>query len=73
MENVSLSDVFELPVADRIRVAQALWDSVAEDPDQVPVTEEQRVLLEKYYQDYLANPEECVPWSEIRAKLRSRE
>ncbi len=72
MENVSLSDVFRLPAADRIRVAQALWDSVARDPEQIPVTDEQRLLLDKYYDEYLANPNDGSPWPEVRARLLSR-
>ena len=73
MENVSLSDVFRLPVADRIRVVQAIWDSLADHPEQIPVTDEQRALLDRYYDEYLANPNEGSSWPEVKERLLSRE
>jgi putative addiction module component (TIGR02574 family) len=72
METVSLSEVFQMPVADRIRLVQALWDSIAQDPSKIPVTAEQRTLLERYYSEYLANPGEVLPWSEVKERLKSR-
>ena len=73
MESVSFSEVFQMPVADRIRLAQALWDSVARDPDQIPITDTQKALLDEYYAEYQANPNEGSPWPEVKARLLSRE
>ena len=73
MGSVSLSEVFHLPAVDRIRVVQALWDSIARDPDQIPLGDAQRALLDEYYADYLADPDIGSPWPEVKARLLSRE
>jgi len=69
MENVSISDVYELPVEERIRLVQAIWESVASSPDQVPLPAAQVKKLDKCYSDYLSNPNSGVPWAEVKAKL----
>lgn len=69
MENVSISDVFQLPIEERIRLAQAIWDSVASSPDQVPLTAAQVKELDRCYDEYLDDPDEGSPWSEVKARL----
>ena len=69
MENVSLSDVFQMPVDDRIRVAQAIWNSVSYHPEQVQLTDAQRAELERCYAEYLTDPSEGSPWSDVKARL----
>jgi putative addiction module component (TIGR02574 family) len=73
MENVSLSDVFHLPVEERIRLVQAIWDSLAEHPEQIHLTEAQRAELDRCYAEYLKNPDEGSPWPEVKARLLAGE
>lgn len=69
MENVNISDVFQLPIEERIRLAQAIWDSVASSPDQVPLTAAQVKELDRCYDEYLDDPDEGSSWSEVKARL----
>ena len=73
MENLSLSDVFHMPVEERIRLVQAIWDSVAQHPEQIRMTDAQRAELERCYQEYLDDPDEGSPWSEVKARLQANE
>jgi putative addiction module component (TIGR02574 family) len=69
MKPVPLSDVLELPVEERIRLAQEIWDSIAEVPEAVQLTDFERTELDSrldaYYQDRNAGP----PWPEVRARI----
>ena len=69
MENVSISDVFQLPVEERIRLAQAIWESVASSPDQVPLTTAQVRELDRCYDEYLNDPDEGSSWNDVKARL----
>ncbi len=73
MENVSLADVFHLPIEERIRLAQAIWDSVAEQPERIQLTEAQRAELDRCYAEYLEDPDEGSPWPEVKSRLLSTE
>jgi putative addiction module component (TIGR02574 family) len=68
-----LEDALRLPVAERIELVQAIWDSVVAESAAVPVTREQRAELDRRLADAEANPSNERPWSEVRASLeRSR-
>ncbi len=73
MEIVSLPDVFRLPIEDRLRLVHAIWDSVAEHPEEIRLSDNQRSELDQCYSEYLAEPEEGSPWPEVKARLLSRE
>jgi putative addiction module component (TIGR02574 family) len=63
---VTLEDLKSLPVSDRADLAQALWDSVLEQQDQLPLPESHRAELEQR----LRNPEpKYVTWEEAKARL----
>jgi putative addiction module component (TIGR02574 family) len=68
-----LEDALRLPVAERIELVQAIWDSVVAESPAVPVTPEQRAELDRRLADAEADPSNERPWSEVRASLeRSR-
>ena len=72
MKKVELSDVLELSVPERIRLAQAIWDSIAEVPEAVPITETEREELDRRLEAYYRNPSEVSPWPEVKARLLGR-
>jgi putative addiction module component (TIGR02574 family) len=73
MENVSISDVFQLPIEERIRLAQAIWESVASSPHQVPLTATQVRELDRCYDEYLKDPDDGSSWNDVKARLLTDE
>ena len=73
MEDVNISDVFQLPIEERIRLAQAIWESVASSPDQVPLTTAQVRELDRCYDEYLNDPDEGSSWNDVKARLLADE
>ena len=68
-----LSNLFTLSVAERIQLAEDLWDSVAADPEQLPpLTEAQRSELERRLAEHASSPSAASTWSEVRPRLWSR-
>ena len=61
-----------LPVAERIVLVQQIWDSIAADPDQVPLTPAQRAELERRCDDDDANPDDAIPWEQVEAEALAR-
>ena len=61
-----------LSVEDRIALAQALWDSVAQEVEQAPLTEAQRKELERRLADSIARPDAATPWEEVKARALAR-
>ena len=61
----------ELPIDERLDLAQALWDS-ASPPDDFEVTPELRDLLDARLREAEANPEAGITWEEMKARLLKR-
>jgi putative addiction module component (TIGR02574 family) len=67
-----LFDFSHLTIAERIQLAQDLWDSVAEAPELLELTEAQRAELDRRLAAYRANPDDTVPWDALREELNRR-
>ena len=65
----ALDQALQLPVAERIELVQAIWDSIVSESGAVPVTAEQRAELDRRLADAEANPDAEKPWSEVRSSL----
>ena len=62
----------DLPVEDQIDYVQSLWDRIAAKPDQVPVPEWHRQVLDKRLAAHEANPQVARAWEEVRDEIRSK-
>ena len=67
--SIDLAKVLALPVEERIRLAQSIWDSVVEVPEAVEVTEEQREELNRRLDAYREDPSAGSPWPEVRERI----
>lgn len=71
MKPVRLSDVLELPISERLDLVGDIWDSIAQVPDVIELTEAQRVELDRRLEAYRRDPKAGSPWSEVKARILS--
>lgn len=65
-----LNELLKLTPAERIALAEDLWDSVAANPqDLPPLTEEERAEIDRRLAEHERDPDSAVPWEEVRARL----
>ncbi len=69
MNSISIADILELPVQERIRLVELIWDSVAAVPEAVAVSPELKAELEARRAEFEANPEAGYGWDEVKARL----
>ena len=63
----------ELPLEERIRLVEDLWDSIAAEASQsVPLTEEQLAELQRRSRAHQQDPASAIPWELVRAELDGR-
>ncbi len=58
----TLAEIALLSVDERIRLVEAIWDSIAVEPGQPELTEAQQQELERRLAAHTGSPEEVVPW-----------
>ncbi|MGH8557244.1 MAG: addiction module protein [Methylococcales bacterium] len=69
MSVINLSEVVKLPVQERIRIVEAIWDSVAEHPEQIDLMPWQAEELDRRSAAYQANPSEGIAWEEVKRRI----
>jgi putative addiction module component (TIGR02574 family) len=72
MNILTKADVLNLSVPERIQLVEDIWDSIAEVPEEVGLTEEQKAELDRRLDAYHRNPDEGSPWGLVRERIRSR-
>lgn len=69
MKQLSVTEILELPVAERIRLVELIWDSIAAVPEAIPVSEELKAELDRRFSEFEANPGGGSPWEEVRERI----
>ena len=71
MASISLDDLLKLPAAERIEIAQALWESLTETEQEAEfvLTDELKAELDRQAAEHEADPDSSIPWEEVRTKL----
>jgi putative addiction module component (TIGR02574 family) len=67
------SEIFELPAADRVEIAQQIWESVVDHPEALPLTNAQRDELERRWRAFEQHPDEGEPWEDVKQALLAEE
>jgi putative addiction module component (TIGR02574 family) len=71
MRNMGL-DFSKLSIAERIQLAEDLWDSIPPEGVDVPVTEAQKAELDRRLEELEEDPDAGESWEVVRARLYDR-
>ena len=58
-----------LPSSEKLELIEALWDSLADSVDELPVLEWQKEELDRRKQAHTENPDSVVTWEEAKARI----
>ncbi|HEX5723899.1 MAG TPA: GNAT family N-acetyltransferase [Longimicrobiaceae bacterium] len=72
MSTIDLSELLKLSEAERIQLAQDLWDSIPAESDALALSEEQIAELDRRLAEHEADPASAISWEEARARLHER-
>jgi putative addiction module component (TIGR02574 family) len=64
-------DFSKLSVAERIQLAEDLWDSIPESAD-IALADAQKAELDRRLEDLEQHPDAGEPWEAVRARLYGR-
>jgi putative addiction module component (TIGR02574 family) len=65
-------DFSKLSIAERIQLAEDLWDSIPPEGVEVPLTDAQRAELDRRLRDLEQDPDAGESWEIVRARLYDR-
>lgn len=67
--NTQVAEIFELSVAERIQIVEDIWDSIRQKPEEVPLSEAEKMELDKRLESYRQNPNEGIEWETLKKNL----
>jgi putative addiction module component (TIGR02574 family) len=65
-------DILDLSVPERIQLAQDIWDSIAQFPESLTLTDEEKAEIDRRLDAYHQNPAAGSPWSIVRDRIKNR-
>jgi putative addiction module component (TIGR02574 family) len=72
MKPISIAEVLALPVDERLKLVETIWDSIAELPDALQLTQAQEAELDRRLDAFRKDPTAGSPWSEVKARILKR-
>ncbi len=66
---MTYAEILSLPPSERLQLLEAIWDSLIEVPEAIPVSDQIRDELDRRLEAYYRNPETARPWDEIKDEL----
>ena len=70
--SVRIEEILTLSVKKRLEILEEIWDSIASDPEVIPLTAAQRRELDRRKREHRSDPSAAKPWSEVRDTLLKR-
>ena len=72
MSTLARADILSLSIAERIQLVEDIWDSVAEAPESVPLSDDEKAELDRRLDAYHQDPNEGSPWGMVRERIKGR-
>lgn len=69
MKNLGID---RLSIDERLKLVEDIWESIATSPAAMPLTEAQRRELDRRMERHAQQPNEVVPWPEVKQAANAR-
>ena len=70
MKSELVAEILALPVTERMRLVEAIWDSISAVPDALPLTQWQKDELDRRLAEFEADPDSGTTLEEVFARIR---
>jgi putative addiction module component (TIGR02574 family) len=67
--NKHLDEILKLSISEKLLAVEALWDDIAHHNEELPLTEEQIMVLEDRLESYKANPKNIRSWESFKKEF----
>ncbi|XOV72655.1 MAG: addiction module protein [Verrucomicrobiota bacterium] len=70
--DTTLEHLLKLPRGERIQLVEDLWDSIAREESELPVSEAKQDVLRNRKEGFLAQPSSGRLWSQVKESIRNK-
>jgi putative addiction module component (TIGR02574 family) len=69
MSSITKAEILSLSVPERIQLAEDIWDSIAEVPEALTLTDDEKNELDRRLDAYHQDPGAGSPWEVVHERL----
>lgn len=69
MQPLLTVDIEKISIAERIQLAEDLWESILADPESLSVTDEQKQVLDNRLEKHYQEPDTGSTWQSIKSRF----
>lgn len=66
---MQVSEILQLSVAERVQIVEDIWDSIGKNPADLPLSEGEKLELDRRLESYRQNPNEGIEWETVKKNL----
>ena len=70
MSDTDVAEILKLPVEERMRLVELIWESLAADPATLPLGDAHRAVLDERLAEHERNPDDIATRDEVLAEAR---
>ncbi len=70
MSDADVAEILKLPVEERLRLVEIIWESLVTDPSGVPLGDAHRVAIDEELAAHRRNPDDVATLEEVLSEVR---
>ena len=70
MSDTDIAEILRLPIEERLRLVELIWESIAADPAAIPLSDAHRAIIDERLAEHERNPDDVVARDEVIAAAR---
>jgi putative addiction module component (TIGR02574 family) len=71
MVKIDMDAIKRLSIPERVQLVQDIWNTLQPTVEQLPLTEEQKAVIDRRLEEHRRDPSSAVPWEQVKARLES--
>lgn len=72
MSDADIAEILKLPVEERMRLVELIWESIAATPSAVPLGDAHRAVIDERLAEHARSPDDVLTREQVLAEARRR-
>ncbi len=73
MKQITATDALALSIPERIQLVEDIWDTIANEPEEIELTAEEKRIIDERLEAYHRNPDLGSPWEDVYKRIVSKQ
>ena len=66
---MSVEEIMQLDISERIVLVEEIWDSIAREEPEIPLTPEEKEILDERLSSLESSPDELLSWDQLKRTI----